>query len=600
MEKQNLVAATVQDVAVLREREFRFYVDHIGAIQTLATLMAGFSFTALLSSEQVKLDWYSFSLQRATGQFEEVIVNETTGKLVSSPIYQTPDFFGIYSMTMNILGMICMVVCLGEMLTVMAESLIARLLGSRLALRGPDGSIIEATRHLATNLTSCTRHFFNGLTYFVLATAFHVLRTQHIVIGFVLVGILLPYWQNQVVLADTLSRKFHLVRGVTTAFNAQLSDAPATETPCRSATRRGPRFFSPGTSSPRTTPAASPGPSRHTEGSRPHRVRLEGFRQRMERRRSSDLSSPVNFPPPKPPASTPDAREAAEAGTTPAGSSDSSSAAGAAPRAAFARARERNSSARFSSGEMRTDSIRHAVKGARATFQSRLTKIIRTIDPVSHRLNLLFAQVAEDFEGEGKAANKAHRVPTAATKHLIYSSEAMQQEIQRALDADNQMYQTDRGDLLESFAANMDPLSGGNWLVQRKTAGRPLADDSSAAGEIHNPFDIMNKTVQRLQSGSWLDALGSSQTSTPPAVASQGSLHKPEHRESCDDPFALDDATPSRQMSRSFPAASGREKRYSSDPSVLGEFSFSAQSDASGPTPPPTDHKQSSLTKFMA
>ena len=45
---------------------------------------------------------------------------------------------------------------------------------------------------------------------------------------------------------------------------------------------------------------------------------------------------------------------------------------------------------------------------------------------VSHRMHYLFEQVAEDFEGEGAAANKKHRTPTAATKHLIETTETEQ------------------------------------------------------------------------------------------------------------------------------------------------------------------------------
>ena len=51
---------------------------------------------------------------------------------------------------------------LGENLYVMVETLIARLLGSRLALRGPDGSIVIATKHLAQALANSTKHFISG------------------------------------------------------------------------------------------------------------------------------------------------------------------------------------------------------------------------------------------------------------------------------------------------------------------------------------------------------------------------------------------------------------------------------------------------------
>ena len=72
-----------------------------------------------------------------------------------------------------------MAVTLGEMLYVMVETLIARLLGSRLALRGPEGSINVANRHLAKALANCTKHFIVGLQWFLLSILVHALKGMH-------------------------------------------------------------------------------------------------------------------------------------------------------------------------------------------------------------------------------------------------------------------------------------------------------------------------------------------------------------------------------------------------------------------------------------
>ena len=47
-EKENLLADTNQRIARLREKELSYYVSHLGGVQTIATLIAGFSFTALV------------------------------------------------------------------------------------------------------------------------------------------------------------------------------------------------------------------------------------------------------------------------------------------------------------------------------------------------------------------------------------------------------------------------------------------------------------------------------------------------------------------------------------------------------------------------
>ena len=49
VEKELLEAETTQQVAHLRQIELQYYVDHIGGIQTMATLLAGFAFTAFVS-----------------------------------------------------------------------------------------------------------------------------------------------------------------------------------------------------------------------------------------------------------------------------------------------------------------------------------------------------------------------------------------------------------------------------------------------------------------------------------------------------------------------------------------------------------------------
>lgn len=234
-EKENLIASTVKEVALLRDMEFRFYIDHIGSIQTMATLIAGFSFTALVTTESLKLDINSVLLLHATGASLMEVVNSTSGTSMSTPIFENPGPVAFYSLLMHVGEMAAVIACLGQMMTVITEALIARLLGARLALRGPDGSIIRSTRHLASALASSTRGFFNGLQFFILGCFFHVLRGQHPLIAIFLICILYPYWRHQGTLADELSRKFHLVHGVTTAFTKTKLPSP----------RRSPRMRTP-------------------------------------------------------------------------------------------------------------------------------------------------------------------------------------------------------------------------------------------------------------------------------------------------------------------------------------------------------------------
>ena len=71
LEKERLKADTAQAVANLRASELNYYVDHIGGIQTIATLLAGFAFTAFLTMDGPSLENLQF--RSKSGSFTGVI-----------------------------------------------------------------------------------------------------------------------------------------------------------------------------------------------------------------------------------------------------------------------------------------------------------------------------------------------------------------------------------------------------------------------------------------------------------------------------------------------------------------------------------------------
>jgi hypothetical protein len=76
VEKDLLVAETAQQVAALRSTELQYYVDHIGGIQTMATLLAGFAFTAFVSIDG-GLDVSSLLFRKPSGAFVGSLTNST-------------------------------------------------------------------------------------------------------------------------------------------------------------------------------------------------------------------------------------------------------------------------------------------------------------------------------------------------------------------------------------------------------------------------------------------------------------------------------------------------------------------------------------------
>ena len=188
-EKDNLLAETNLRIARLRDKELAYYVNHMGSIQTIATLVAGFSFSALVKMDAT-LDMNMLLFMQSSGS--TTTVDPATGVSISTPIVRQIDAAQIFAFLMQLGELSAVILTLGEMLHVLTDSLVSRLLGTRLALRGPDGSIIRATKHLANALEHSTRLFFNGLQYFLASIIFHVLRSQHPSLGVWAIVLLFP------------------------------------------------------------------------------------------------------------------------------------------------------------------------------------------------------------------------------------------------------------------------------------------------------------------------------------------------------------------------------------------------------------------------
>ena len=69
VEKELLEAQTSREVAQMRQMELQYYVDHIGGIQTMATLLAGFAFTAFATMDG-GFDLMSFLFKQYSGAYK--------------------------------------------------------------------------------------------------------------------------------------------------------------------------------------------------------------------------------------------------------------------------------------------------------------------------------------------------------------------------------------------------------------------------------------------------------------------------------------------------------------------------------------------------
>ena len=67
--KPQLVAETALSVTQLREKEFKYYESHINVIETAATLLAGFSFTAFVTVVE-PLTYDKLTFRRHSGSYD--------------------------------------------------------------------------------------------------------------------------------------------------------------------------------------------------------------------------------------------------------------------------------------------------------------------------------------------------------------------------------------------------------------------------------------------------------------------------------------------------------------------------------------------------
>jgi hypothetical protein len=219
VEKQQLLATNAQEIARFRATELQYYVEHIGSIQTIATLLAGFAFTAFLSMETLDMSVPTVLFQQWRGDFE-VVNNASAVVRKFDPI----DPVGLAVFVVHAVEVFSVVLCLVEMISVLLETLLARLLGSRLALRGPDGSIIIATKGLAKSLLKATERFIIGLQWFLFSVVCHALRGQHPVISGCVLAMIFFYWRMQFGLAKRLATEFFLPTAVHTSFGPSARD----------------------------------------------------------------------------------------------------------------------------------------------------------------------------------------------------------------------------------------------------------------------------------------------------------------------------------------------------------------------------------------
>jgi len=217
-DKENLKTRLAKDLLSVREKEMSFYAHNLSMVGTHAALLAGFAFT-ILSQYEFKVPMEGYLPYDA-----EVWLGLWANNRV---LYEFPDFTeeqvmsfrkGIGSWTWNTwLQQIFQVLhllftSLGMTLTLwtLYTCVITNILGVHLALRGPEGSVDKAVRHMAQQNQFALRKFMWGLVLFLLSVIFFSLSEYHFFVSLLIVISVLIMTRQIYLHIHLLVASFHL------------------------------------------------------------------------------------------------------------------------------------------------------------------------------------------------------------------------------------------------------------------------------------------------------------------------------------------------------------------------------------------------------
>tara|TARA_B110001452_G_scaffold51043_1_gene39002 strand:- start:90 stop:764 length:675 start_codon:yes stop_codon:yes gene_type:complete len=191
--KPQLLAETALEVSHLREKEFKYYESHISMLQTYATLLAGFAFATFVSVSE-PLSTSALLFKAASGDYDAEGLDQATAT-IEQEVHKL-DPMEMYTFGMHVIEVGSITLCLGENLFVLQVSLAATILGNRLALRGPAGSLNRAIELMARALKRGIDRFVLGLQWFMLSIVFHALKVLHPVSSVMVTLIIFSVWNK--------------------------------------------------------------------------------------------------------------------------------------------------------------------------------------------------------------------------------------------------------------------------------------------------------------------------------------------------------------------------------------------------------------------
>ena len=175
-DKENLKTRVAQEILQVREREMDFYTRNLSMLGTHAALLAGFAFTILSQHKFIMPPegYMSFEMEQELNMWPQPTVLTALERELQTGIGTWPwstvlqQIFQLFHLMFTAMGILLH-------LWTVYTTVVTNILGLHLALRGPEGSVDRAVRHMAQQNQFALRKFLWGLVLFNLSLLFFVL-----------------------------------------------------------------------------------------------------------------------------------------------------------------------------------------------------------------------------------------------------------------------------------------------------------------------------------------------------------------------------------------------------------------------------------------
>ena len=195
-DKEDLKTRVAKEILLVREKEMKFYTRNLSMVGTHAALLAGFAFTILSQHEfavpvqgylpyefeKSILIWNNYTyLDPIAGIHSDALQSIQVGMRGWPWTTWMQQIFQLLHLCFTAMGILLH-------LWTVYTTVVTNILGLHLALRGPEGSVDRAVRHMAQQNQFALRKFLVGLVLFVFSLLFFSLYKYHLFISVFIVA----------------------------------------------------------------------------------------------------------------------------------------------------------------------------------------------------------------------------------------------------------------------------------------------------------------------------------------------------------------------------------------------------------------------------